>query len=53
MADCFELFLPCWRALRLGWLGLGCCIPGPRKSRLMLTEWSDQVEGSKVLDETF
>lgn len=23
LAGCFELFSPCWRALRLGWLGLG------------------------------
>lgn len=31
--------------LRVGWTGLGGCTPGARKSRLMLTEESDQVEG--------
>lgn len=40
---------PCWSVLRLGWLGLGGWMPGPRKSRLMLTEWSDQVEGRDAL----
>lgn len=39
------LLSPCWRALRVGWFGLGGCMPAPRKSRLMSTEWSDQVDG--------
>lgn len=40
---------PCWRVLRVGWLGLGGCMPGPRKSRLMLTVGSAQVEGRDAL----
>lgn len=40
---------PCWRVLRVGWLCLGGCAPGPRKSRLMLTEGSDQVAGRAAL----
>lgn len=30
-------------------MGLGGCIPGPRKSKLMSTLWSDQVEGRDAL----
>lgn len=43
------LLSPCWRALRLGWFGLDGCMPAPRKSRLMSTEWSDQVDGRDAL----
>lgn len=43
------LLSPCCRVLRLGCRGLGGCIPGPRKSRLMSTLWSDQVEGRDAL----
>jgi len=40
---------PCCSVLRVGWLCLGGCAPGPRKSRLMFTVGSDQVEGSAAL----
>lgn len=47
-----QFLSPCWRVLRVGRLGLGGCMPGPRKSRLMLTEVSDQVEGRDALAPT-
>lgn len=35
--------------LRVGWAGLGGCMPGPRKSRLISTLELDHVEGTGAL----